>query len=1185
MGATIIGILTLIGRYLFLGALVLLAIIFLSYLGLEMATGVPLGVAAQTALSESVAYVSRLLQGDLGMGTANTSINNPAPVSSYLWPVFSRSLWLLAVSLAFATLVGLPIGLRAATRGNANRALPLLLLSIVGVSMPSFFVALLLQRLVIRVTQLTGVALLPVGGFGWDSHIILPALVLAARPVAQITRVTFVSVSEALRADYVRTARSKGISDHSVLYGHVVRNAAVPILTTIGLSLRFALSSLPVVELFFGWPGAGFMLLKSIAARDFNTTIALLLCFGALFIVVNLVLELAYRLVDPRLRNLGRDTAVGNRHTVNNALRELGASFKRLVAYLISDDWWRDLERNVNQFKARLRSGRSAPLTGSSSAPPHRRGLGTWRRGLAGNLPLFLGMLVGMALLVVYLFGPQLAPHSPFTTQGLEYVNGEFLVPPFEPDAVYPWGTDVLGRDVMSLVLAGAQQTLTLAGLVVLARLTIGIALGALAGWFHGSWLDRGIQMAAEVLAAFPTLLLAMLVILSLGIRGGTQPFLIGLTVVGWAELMQYVRGEVMVTRPRPFIESALSIGARTPRVVWHHIMPNLLPALISLAALEMGAVLMLLGELGFIGIFIGGGAFAELQIDGPPYHYSDVPEWASLLANVRLYARTYPWTAIYPATAFFLAILGFNLLGEGFRRVVEDVGVQFTRVFNRYTAAAFIAFLLIGGSVRANTGAPAFFRQQAQAFDSGGALIAAETLSQPAWSGRALGSAGQAEAAQAIADEFATLGLQRGGEDGAYFVPSSREFTQLTAQPQFSVDDAGAALVYGQDFAAFPGYFRSLGTAEGTVHFLATGYLGSNRQGGSSLLPRAIRDLDFSNDVLMVLSPEDALEFSRLPYAGMVVVTEDPTLLAKRYTYSARDPVITSFGGQASGQNAPVMWISPAVADRILASSGHTIDGLRRAADDLIPDEILTFATGSEVAMTIAGEVRRDVATAHVIGHLPAVEGPGLGGNLIVVMAQYDAPPLGPEGIYAAANDNASGVALMLEIVRTLQATDYRPYKTFLFVAYSGEGSEDGVPAYPPDIEQLTTARTAFAGNLELEAVIDLRGVGAGTGNRMAIESAGSLRLAELFEEAARLVDTPTTRTDEPVDISIVFDRSQTRGGGQDAPQVGIRWQGWEATARTAVDVVAELEEAKLQATGEAVSLALMVLGRETGY
>jgi hypothetical protein len=316
-----------------------------------------------------------------------------------------------------------------------------------------------------------------------------------------------------------------------------------------------------------------------------------------------------------------------------------------------------------------------------------------------------------------------------------------------------------------------------------------------------------------------------------------------------------------------------------------------------------------------------------------------------------------------------------------------------------------------------------------------------------------------------------------------------------------------------------------------------------------------------------------------------MVVVTEDPTLLAKRSTYPARDPVITSFGGQATGQAAPVMWISPAAADRILASSSYTVADLRRAADDLIPDEILTFATGSEVAMTIAGEVRRDVATAHVIGHLPAVEGPGLGGNLIVVMAQYDAPPLGPEGIYAAANDNASGVALMLEIVRTLQATDYRPYKTFLFVAYSGEGSEDGVPAYPPDIEQLTTARTAFAGNLELEAVIDLRGVGAGTGNRMAIEGAGSLRLAELFEEAARLVDTPTTRTGEPVDISIVFDRSQTRRGGQDAPQVGIRWQGWEATARTAVDVVAELEEAKLQATGEAVSLALMVLGRETGY
>jgi peptide/nickel transport system permease protein len=959
-------------------------------------------------------------------------------------------------------------------------------------------------------------------------------------------------------------------------------------LTTVGLSLRFALSSLPVVELFFGWPGAGFVLLKSIAAQDFNTTIALLLCFGTLFIVVNLALELTYRLVDPRLRDLNRNLTAANRHTVGMALREMGAGFKRLVAYLIGDDWWRDLERSFNQWKRTLGPGRrkaSASTASTQSPTENVRRSGVWRNGVRGNLPLIFGAAIGLALLTVVFLGPQLAPHSPFTTRGLEYVDGEFLIPPFEPDAVHPWGTDVLGRDIMSLVVTGAQQTLALAAMVVGVRLVIGILLGALAGWFHGSWLDRAIQMAAEVLAAFPTLLLAMLVILSLGIRGGMHPFLIGLSVVGWAELMQYVRGEVISLRPRPFVESAISIGARGPRIVWHHVMPNLLPALISLAALEMGAVLMLLGELGFIGIFIGGGAFAELQIDGPSYHYSDVPEWASLLANVRLYARTYPWTAIYPATAFFLAILGFNLLGEGLRRVVEDVGVQFTRIFNRYSVAAVVVLLLLFSLARANLGATAFFREQAVRFDGSAALEEAATLSQPAWSGRALGSDGAPAAAQAIADQFQALGLQRAGEDGGYFLTQEREFTQLTALPTFSVTDGRAAPVYGTDYAVFPGHYRGLGAADGPVQFLAAGYLGNQSRGGTSLLPRAIRNLDYSGQVLLVLSAEDALRFSRLPYGGMLVVTDDPALLARRYTLSAREPVVTSFGGQATGQDAPILWISEEMADRLLADSGRSVAELRRAADALVPDEVLTFATGASVALDVPGEVRRSVPAAHVIGHLPAVQGQNLGENVIVVMAQYDAPPLGPEGFYPAANDNASGIALMFEIIRTLQETEYRPYKTFLFIAYSGEGTEDGVPAYPPDIEKLTTARSSFEGNLQLEAVIDLRGVGAGEGNQLAIEASGSLRLAELFEESARLVNVPATRTGEPVDISIVFDRSQTRRGGQDAPQVGIRWEGWDHAARTAADTVDALDDAKLDAAGKAVTLALMVLGREEGY
>ena len=162
-----------------------------------------------------------------------------------------------------------------------------------------------------------------------------------------------------------------------------------------------------------------------------------------------------------------------------------------------------------------------------------------------------------------------------------------------------------MGRDILSLILTGAQMTLTLAVLSVTARLAIGTFLGMLAGWRSGSWLDRAIVGLSEVIAAFPTLILAMILILAIGIRQGMSTFVLALSLVGWGEIMQYVRSESIAIRPKAYIESAIAMGAHTPRLIGKHVLPQLVSALISLAALEMGSVLLLLGELGFISIFI----------------------------------------------------------------------------------------------------------------------------------------------------------------------------------------------------------------------------------------------------------------------------------------------------------------------------------------------------------------------------------------------------------------------------------------------------------------------------------------------------------------------------------------------------------------------------------------------------
>jgi ABC-type dipeptide/oligopeptide/nickel transport system permease component len=129
-----------------------------------------------------------------------------------------------------------------------------------------------------------------------------PALVLAARPTAHITRVTFVTISEVLEREFIRTARAKGLDSRLVFLRHTLPNAGVSVLTAVVVSLRFALGSLPVVEVFFDWQGLGVTMLNGIRGRNLNVVAGAALSLGITFMLINLVLELLYRAIDPRLR-------------------------------------------------------------------------------------------------------------------------------------------------------------------------------------------------------------------------------------------------------------------------------------------------------------------------------------------------------------------------------------------------------------------------------------------------------------------------------------------------------------------------------------------------------------------------------------------------------------------------------------------------------------------------------------------------------------------------------------------------------------------------------------------------------------------------------------------------------------------------------------------------------------------
>lgn len=1155
-----------------------LAIVFFTFFALDLARGAPAGRGLDHAAEALTSYVTRLAHGDLGSTTAGGATSRRMPVAEVLATTLPRSLGLLGVALAFATLAGVVLGVLAAISRRRITASLLLLMSILGASAPSFFVALLLQMLVVRLTQSVGHGILPVGGFGWGPEIVLPALVLAARPLSQIARITYVKTREVLEQDYVRTALGKGLSFGEVLRRHVARNVAIPVLTTVVISLRFALSSLPIVEVYFGWSGAGLALLRAISSQDDNLTVALLLTLAIVFLAVQSLLELAYPLLDARV-GTSSEKEIETRLPRLRALPSAVARAACSVAERIRG-WATYAARSI--LRPRLRRKRHARVT---PRVPRSWSFGKTLKGT--NLSILVGGLLCLTLVVVVFFGSRLAPHNPYQQAGVEKVGGTYMGPPFAPSARFPWGTDALGRDLLSLILVGAQQTLFLAGVAVAARMAAGTLLGAIAGWWRGSVVDRAIVGVAQVITPFPVLLLAMLIILAVGIRQGTLPFVVGLCAVGWGEVAQYVRAEVISLRSRPFVESARAVGAGPSRIVAAHLLPHLAPSLTALVAIEFSSVLMLLAELGFLGIFLGGGAYMEVEMFSAPVHYSDVPEWGALLATFRQAARARPWLGVYPSLAIFFSALGFHLLGEGIRREMEKGKLFLRRVLNRYTlagaAAAGLILFLLSGSL----GPAGITRREAAQFSGELATAHLAALTSEGKGSREIGTPGARAAADYIAAEFGRLGLQPIGPHGGYTVESRGGVERLTEVPTLAVDDGGPSLRYAEDFAEYSDRFRCLGEAEGPIRFVAFG----DSATWAKMDVSRFKTVDLSCEVILVLSTEDASWLERRRCAAVLVVASDEELIARRPILSPQsrgDYAFTMTSLSTLPIDRPSLWISEATADRMLAGSGYSVADLRKLTPEIDARDPMTFVLPRRVALRAAGVVEDDLPVQHVIGWIPGLRGnpsDQMDNQVVVLLAQYDTAPSRPGGpVGQAANDNASGVAVLLELARLLTQTEYSPNRSFLLVAYSVSGWEGGELRAEREAGWFLEQSSLPARFFTLEAVVRLRGLGVGTSTRLTIETSGGLRLSNLFRASASRMGARMIVEETPVDLRSVFGGQSAYESGDKAPEAVLSYDGWqEATGEG--DPASAIEPLGLERSGRAAAFGIMILGREEQY
>ena len=267
--------------------------------------GVSLDLARDTSLAwtDTIAYIGAALQGQLGFVISEHGF--PVLIRDILRESYINSMGLLLFALTGSALIGVATGGFLSLTRHRVLVLPILTLTLIGISLPSFFVGILLQQGEILFLRTFGHRLVSIIGFGWDfEHMLLPVLVLSARPLAYLSRASYISLSRIIEQDFIRTAYAKGLSRMRTVNVHAFKNMAVPVLTAIGVSLRFSLGSLPVVELLFHWPGIGLNLLRAINAHQTALVVTLALALGVTFLVFNLILDVAFRIIDPRLEDL-----------------------------------------------------------------------------------------------------------------------------------------------------------------------------------------------------------------------------------------------------------------------------------------------------------------------------------------------------------------------------------------------------------------------------------------------------------------------------------------------------------------------------------------------------------------------------------------------------------------------------------------------------------------------------------------------------------------------------------------------------------------------------------------------------------------------------------------------------------------------------------------------------------------
>ncbi|MBN1264992.1 MAG: ABC transporter permease subunit [Anaerolineales bacterium] len=685
------------------------------------------------------------------------------------------------------------------------------------------------------------------------------------------------------------------------------------------------------------------------------------------------------------------------------------------------------------------------------------------RMAEAAQDPSFIigGLIVALLLLLAVL-GPELAPKNPFFRERIQVVDGEYLKAPIDPMPGFPLGTDPQGADELSLLLYGARTTLIMAFIATLIRILMGIILGSVAGWWPGSLADRIITAVIDFFAAIPSLILAMVVVYAVGIRSGQIAFVVALSVTGWGEVAQIFRSHVLSIRKKDFIESARAVGLNSIGTLSRHVLPNLTATIVTLAALEMGSALLLLGELGLMEVFLGGGGIIAGDAGTGVRAISEIPEWGAMLGTTWRYFKSLPWLPGAPAAAFFIAILGFNLFGYGLQRFI-DKGRFYPSGLSVFRFSLIVLAVLVGSRyVLSNTGPEVEYREVAEQFDASRVYQDLTFLTRSELEGRYTGSDGGKIAASYIAQQFTAAGLTP-LPTGSYFQPFNTLHGLLTEQPLLEImegDRVTLSLSEGIAYHIWNPHSLPPGVVDGEL------MLDGNPPGNASIW----------NPAGIFFYVESEEDFALLTAVPDQYVPDDMTHAP---AFSAPHTFLEDY---------PNYLISYTTAADLLAQVGYDFEEILHQVYE--EDSAVSFSTGLQVRLHHGLEYH-NAQKVNILGYIPGSD-IRIQTQRILVVARYSGVEPWQGETYPGADENASGVAVMLEIMRLWAEKEFVPKRTVVFAAVDENGAD-------------YFAQNPIIGTGENDSwtVVILDGLGAGEQALARIDAGGGLE--KIFDQAVR--------------------------------------------------------------------------------